>query len=279
MKEICSPRTRGWSLDDRLTDVQAVLLPAHAGMVPLSPAETLQGATAPRARGDGPASAALTSLCQYCSPRTRGWSREALRLVLDGLLLPAHAGMVPRLGLSVESPTAAPRARGDGPAAEISELQSIICSPRTRGWSPEERFADGRQALLPAHAGMVPASSWCRPVAPAAPRARGDGPPSGLSRLDTLACSPRTRGWSHLGGPEPCPPGLLPAHAGMVPPRPPHSGPGRSAPRARGDGPREPRRRAGPPRCSPRTRGWSRVGPRPRMVFHLLPAHAGMVPS
>ena len=74
-------------------------------------------------------------------------------------------------------------------------------------------------------------------------------------------------------------PGVLPAHAGMVP-----TG-GRlmlrlaGAPRARGDGPFRIGARVHDRECSPRTRGWS-VGPKTSASTTLvLPAHAGMVPS
>src|SRR5690606_27437636 len=91
--------------------------------------------SAPRARGDGPRWPRSSDGRRRCSPRTRGWSRAALRLVLA----------VP----------AAPRARGDGPSTVEEEVAGQPCSPRTRGWSPGVAERRPNRSLLPAHAGMV----------------------------------------------------------------------------------------------------------------------------
>src|SRR5690606_16788294 len=78
-----------------------------------------------------------------------------------------------------------PRARGDGPPMKLDRPVVFDSSPRTRGWSRALRRGPGRRALLPAHAGMVPALR---------PRGRG-----------LAGSSPRTRGWSSLSDPEPGP--------------------------------------------------------------------------
>src|SRR5690606_7204524 len=113
----------------------ASLLPAHAGMVP-RPLPLVDGRrAAPRARGDGPGEGPAGNPAGPCSPRTRGWSRAGLRLILDVMLLPAHAGMVPPAPARPWPPTAAPRARGDGPWRGKRRRRPQSCSPRTRGWS------------------------------------------------------------------------------------------------------------------------------------------------
>ena len=153
------------------------------------------------------------------------------------------------------------------------------CSPRTRGWSRGRRPGRYGTQLLPAHAGMVPPEAGSSRGPQAAPRARGDGPLS----IDLLTlysgCSPRPRGWS--AGPvlDPDPAALLPAPAGMVPPRPPRPTSFGSAPRARGDGPCRLSRSCSAVLCSPRTRGWSLHALAGGVPVYLLPAHAGMVPS
>src|SRR5690606_10616029 len=71
-----------------------------------------------------------------------------------------------------------------------------------------------------------------------APRGRGDGPGPDSSVLEDSSCSPRTRGWTHgllPAGPRPV---VLPADAGMDPPRSLRPTPPGRAPRGRGDGPR-----------------------------------------
>ncbi|TKS96422.1 hypothetical protein E4U91_35685 [Streptomyces lasalocidi] len=50
----CSPRRRGWSRHPRRRGGLGVLLPAPAGMVPMSPNGPFGKVPAPRARGDGP---------------------------------------------------------------------------------------------------------------------------------------------------------------------------------------------------------------------------------
>ncbi len=151
----------------------------------------------------------------------------------------------------------APRARGDGPACLRRASGIEDCSPRTRGWTRRCRSAGRRCQLLPAHAGMDPRASVTRADHPPAPRARGDGPPVRSRVRPGSGCSPRTRGWTRPRVGEQLRHRLLPAHAGMDPPRSWAETPRSAAPRARGDGPR-----AGIPDstrafCSPRTRGWT----------------------
>ena len=132
----CSPRTRGWTASRQPLPYAAVVFPAHAGMdrgPRLRPDAVLR---VPRARGDGPLSAADLDYLDTCSPRTRGWTVDGTPLV--------------RLDARV------PRARGDGPNNSGQNMNN-----------------DG---VFPAHAGMdrtAPATGICRT---GVPRARGDGP-------------------------------------------------------------------------------------------------------
>src|SRR5690606_8812125 len=91
-----------------------------------------------------------------CSPRTRGWSPAHLLRDLVRPVLPAHAGMVPSISAVQRPGQRAPRARGDGPPARRAPGGVGSCSPRTRGWSPVQVFADLGESVLPACAGMVP---------------------------------------------------------------------------------------------------------------------------
>jgi len=129
----CSPRTRGWSPHPLEKATQSLLLPAHAGMVPVR--EPRQGVLtpAPRARGDGPTGDRPRQACPLCSPRTRGWSRLKPAQGGPAALLPAHAGMVPATRSSTRRPRAAPRARGDGPIEPSPPARPPSCSPRTQG--------------------------------------------------------------------------------------------------------------------------------------------------
>ena len=234
------------------------MLPAHAGMVPIGATIATPWASAP--------------------PRRRGWSAvDGWERIFDWVL-PAHAGMVPGCVRRGWRGACAPRARGDGPTDWAVTIATRACSPRTRGWSLEgHRISDGGP-VLPAHAGMVPATRTPRWVERSAPRARGDGPVMTPSAYDKRTCSPRTRGWSpgavlrRPAGP------VLPAHAGMVPPRSRRSPGPCCAPRARADGPRSNRWSRTASVCSPRTRGWSQSLLDASQQSVVLPAHAGMVP-
>ena len=131
----CSPRTRGWSRMSALVRWAQSVLPAHAGMVPPRAGRHRSPPCAPRARGDGPSFRRLTTWSDLCSPRTRGWSRDRVAGSNAALVLPAHAGMVPRRCAPRPRGTSAPRARGDGPSTHALWTRTGRCSPRTRGWS------------------------------------------------------------------------------------------------------------------------------------------------
>ncbi len=310
LRELCSPRTRGWSPGLLQRPHKVTVLPAHAGMVPGRAWYVSAGRCAPRARGDGPRYLEGAECGASCSPRTRGWS---LRLFADSVtesVLPAHAGMVPGSTRGWKRRRCAPRARGDGPRGRLTTTY--------------------QGHVLPAHAGMVPVPGSGPSMRGRAPRARGDGPQPGRFKALFLVCSPRTRGWSTHTQCSPRTRGwscvcVLPAHAGMVPgrralhglrgvallrpgaPRARGDGPGErnrewrsllvlpahagmvptlslmgggsvSAPRARGDGPGDASVAALGIRCSPRTRGWSRRACPGCRSPRVLPAHAGMVP-
>jgi hypothetical protein len=157
-RERCSPRTRGWSRSARAPGPRRRVLPAHAGMVPRKRARPGAMPGAPRARGDGPGPVRDTHADGACSPRTRGWSRLRSAGRVCCVVLPAHAGMVPRGDTCGTSATCAPRARGDGPTAMTRRAGSLQCSPRTRGWSLLLVQAPAPAGVLPAHAGVGPAS-------------------------------------------------------------------------------------------------------------------------
>ncbi len=72
---------------------------------------------------------------------------------------------------------------------------------------------------------------------------------------------------------------MVPAHAGVVPLRRPVNVPTKSGPRARGGGPFSCAPRWWPSQWSPRTRGWSHGRARELADQHVVPAHAGVVPS
>ncbi len=134
----------------------------------------------------------------------------------------------------------------------------VRCSPRVRGWTSRGPRHAERGELLPARAGMDPASVVCESGTSAAPRACGDGPTVADKSPVRENCSPRVRGWTR------------PSQGSRRPQAP--------APRACGDGPRNPPPASPMLNCSPRVRGWTLRGHGIDGLGHLLPARAGMDP-
>src|SRR5690606_38927780 len=247
-------------------------------MVPRHPGTGRTPAAAPRTRGDGPRHRHAMTRQVDCSPHARGWSPGVTYYTRTSTLLPARAGMVLQVTERLLEVRPAPRTRGDGPTALKPAHDPILCSPHARGWSRTGRRARPRSRLLPARAGTVPRRPRGSPARTAAPRTRGDGPPTWRRLPRPWDCSPHARGWSlrqHLLT------GLLhllPARAGMVPRRRARRGRRCAAPRTRGDGPGQFPCLAGLLVCSPHARGWSPRAPSTPTSSTLLPARAGMVP-
>ena len=171
----------------------------------------------------------------------------------------------------------APRASGDGPVGTSMYAAPTRCSPRERGWSLPPQVWEDAVLVLPARAGMVPPTAAGASCCTCAPRASGDGPVRLLRGWSHSSCSPRERGWSARLAQRPAAHQVLPARAGMVPPRRVIRRRLAGAPRASGDGPRSVRSSWPSMKCSPRERGWST-----REIFNakgvpVLPARAGMV--
>ena len=110
-----SPHTRGWS-DYQITfGCTQTVVPAHAGMVRGRFFRACAMRCCPRTRGDGPSGATAAPPPPSLSPHTRGWSAAHGLLRPRELVVPAHAGMVRRWGVSARCNPRCPRTRGDGP--------------------------------------------------------------------------------------------------------------------------------------------------------------------
>ena len=88
-----SPRTRGCSAKDILTESCFKVFPAHAGMFLRLPLPQLPADSFPRARGDVPASRVCQISMGSFSPRTRGCSAFPGDSGQADMVFPAHAGM------------------------------------------------------------------------------------------------------------------------------------------------------------------------------------------
>ncbi len=163
----------------------------------------------------------------------------------------------------------------EGPGAG----RAVQWSPRMRGWSRGRPVPSPAPRVVPAHAGVVPASRCWRRAGRCGPRACGGGPGNQPNAAVRRTWSPRMRGWSAArarrrpGGP------VVPAHAGVVPRRwlPLMNLP--SGPRACGGGPARHLEYQSPDPWSPRMRGWSRAIGAGGLSCHVVPAHAGVVPA
>ncbi len=217
---LCSPRVRGWSRERPPAGPDRPLLPARAGLVWSATEGQCTVTSAPRACGVGP--------------------RAGLSWAERTKLLPARAGLVPISTLIAALQEAAPRACGVGPdrshrhlkadrllparaglvPACLAVLHRRKSAPRACGVGPRAMPATRRTGvLLPARAGLVPRTQSGPPPGSAAPRACGVGPQSPAARPHGPACSPRVRGWSQPRAEPHVPAALLPARAGLVPPR------------------------------------------------------------
>ena len=193
---VASPRPRGWTLSCHVSLLSPGGFPAPAGMDREVLREGVELLGLPRARGDGPLRRPEWAWDAPASPRPRGWTRAWTGAIMFSGGFPAPAGMDPSAPSSSTPSSRLPRARGDGPHGRTAELKSAPASPRPRGWTVIVDLPDVRPLGFPAPAGMDPtrrASAW---KWTGLPRARGDGPTSAPLTSNTIAASPRPRGWT-----------------------------------------------------------------------------------
>ncbi len=252
--------------------------PAPSGMVRTPRPRACSARCRPRARGDG---SRLVSLARYTltsAPRPRGWFvREASRLLRDAVG-PAPAGMVPGRRTRSGPNWCRPRARGDGSPTLSVSGGAAWSAPRPRGWFGHHRGLHHRPDVVPAPAGMVPATAAAPTRSGSPPRARGDGSRSWRSSRPPTPSAPRPRGWFLVGVLDDQVGGVGPAPAGMVLRALRESCTSNSRPRARGDGSSTRAGRLGTSWSAPRPRGWFLLERGSRDPQHVGPAPAGMVP-
>ena len=251
---VSSPPTRGWSTCPYAGSLSAVVVPAHAGVVPPRQRPHRPRHRRPRPRGGGPRPLRRRVVRCSSSPPTRGWSPRRRDPADRHSVVPAHAGVVPPVRAVEPAGTSRPRPRGGGPSSSTASRLTRVSSPPTRGWSRVSVARSSPRSVVPAHAGVVPSRMRRPQRSRGRPRPRGGGPQEPTSRSGSQRSSPPTRGWSPA--PDSRSPTwiVVPAHAGVVPfPRSPRRSPG-GRPRPRGGGPR-----------SAPAESWS----------NIVPAHAG----
>ena len=174
-RPIRHPRARG---GDPVLHGGACLavIPAHAGVVPKSPTPRTGSRGRLGARGDGPTYTPVSRVNPTSSPcmrggpftvakvdvtamssRARGWSDLMPTLVLQVEVVPATQGSPDAVGVTFVCLVLSPRTRGD---PDLFKQFGILraSSPHMRGWSGVRRRLRTERSVVPARAGVVPAT-------------------------------------------------------------------------------------------------------------------------
>ena len=164
------------------------------------------------------------------SLKDKGFAEEAAIKVL-----PAYAGMFPRVCASCASLERSPRVCGDVSATRLGWVDEVAFSPRMRGCFLAQRQRSLHVLVLPAYAGMFRAALAQTAEVIRSPRVCGDVSLNRLIRSRALPFSPRMRGCFFRRSALSRRSKVLPAYAGMFPR--PLSAQGRTArsPRVCGD--------------------------------------------
>ena len=195
-----------------------IILPVFAGMVPTGCGADSRRHNSPRIRGDGPCTELEKIFHKKFSPYSRGWSHGSACTIVQPIILPVFAGMVPGRSRRRIERGNSPRIRGDGPLGAEPVNSHIEFSPYSRGWSRVGRAITTQSHILPVFAGMVPSATPTTTAMTDSPRIRGDGPNKGAIQDKPQQFSPYSRGWSRGGGCQQICFLILPVFAGMVPP-------------------------------------------------------------
>ncbi len=233
----CSPLRRGWPLGCAAGPGWLGVLPAQAGVAPVSGSPVHAPTGAPRSGGGGPYGEGGIPGPGQCSPLRRGWPLGLLLRAGSRAVLPAQAGVAPSCSTSARHGPCAPRSGGGGPSDAPPYAGARACSPLRRGWplAPAGRRRTDR--VLPAQAGVALTSFAGIMTSGSAPRSGGGGPKAMLVTSERGRCSPLRRGWPLVGERLYRAAGVLPAQAGVAPSQRPAGRTALGAPRSGGGGP------------------------------------------
>ncbi len=151
-----SPPARGSSWIERKTRIRTRVVPARAGIFPLTTRIPALSARRPRPRGDLPGTVNGTGVDRLSSPPARGSSILVVKGAMMAWVVPARAGIFPY-------------------DATIIACGSLS-SPPARGSSRSRLRRTPRSRVVPARAGIFPAPGWRWHGGPCRPRPRGDLP-------------------------------------------------------------------------------------------------------
>ena len=212
-----SPRRRGWTRLAVRQRRRRIVVPAQAGVDPISPAGRRTRPGGPRAGGGGPVSSTDRAASTAWSPRRRGWTAAGEGGAGVPTVVPAQGGGGPpgahatpsryvwsprRRGVDLAYVRAnsdvarGPRAGGGGPKAASALGLSVGWSPRRRGWTAGALLVAVDVAVVPAQAGVDRLVSHRCPCVPCGPRAGGGGARRCSECSAPPTWSPRRRAWT-----------------------------------------------------------------------------------
>ncbi len=234
------------------------VVPARAGIFPTRTYAPSTRRCRPRTRGDLPCRTRHDLGDDLSSPHARGSSRPIQAGRRHCRVVPARAGIFPRVFRETTRRSGRPRTRGDLPAAAPTSSTAARSSPHARGSS--HPFFEQHQAaiVVPARAGIFPSARRGRAPPSRRPRTRGDLPPRMVVSSPESVSSPHARGSSRPWLPPVTAGRVVPARAGIFPTGDRWTARDGRRPRTRGDLPRTSVLWACQAKSSPHARGSSR---------------------
>ena len=189
-----SPLTRGKRNVGALTELQARLIPAHAGKTRAGGSSVGEGRAHPRSRGENDFLPVSSRPRHGSSPLTRGKPSCIISMRVRIRLIPAHAGKTDPPIDCRSRRTAHPRSRGENSTSWSTPSGDLGSSPLTRGKPQEGGCSLSVLRLIPAHAGKT--FIWSAPPLKTAahPRSRGENEERIRSKMVESGSSPLTRG-------------------------------------------------------------------------------------
>ena len=149
-----SPRERGCSPLGGNERVVVLVVPARAGLFPSPGTRFFGGRSRPRASGAVPITATYEPCVATSSPRERGCSPAVRVFEVEGVVVPARAGLFPTAGPTRPGSSSRPRASGAVPGTEVSRIAEVGSSPRERGCSSAAGAGTTVAGVVPARAGL-----------------------------------------------------------------------------------------------------------------------------
>ena len=149
------PQPRGWSSLPLAWWFWLWVLPATAGMILDNDFKSQFHDRSTRNRGDDPNRVGVIIYCSLFYPQPRGWS-YSYKIDHDTfIVLPATAGMIPRLKSPRLDTEGSTRNRGDDPIRLAVAQDESEFYPQPRGWSYVSLYGIYVDEVLPATAGMI----------------------------------------------------------------------------------------------------------------------------